>query len=297
MYPLHIASTSSSDIGGGVSMLTEKTTTDLLTPTAIRVIQLVEIPAPPPQSPHRRLPPSSASSSSAPYSSDASSSEDDIEEDAQSYCSSMDLGEEEEEAARAREAEASKMKRILAWRAQFAAPLLSPPTFTSTPTFRTISRKRSNSSCSSTHRSKRSRTSASPAPSLRATHSPAPSQRSNYLGPPSPTNLARRHTSPRHHVSHSLTINATPFTSLAPDADADPFTLSVPYPTHHRAQSFSAHADTVCPACDRRFSSKRAFRVHATLGGGDSADGREGEGRAACGAAVAYALEACGGVP
>ncbi|KAJ7780096.1 hypothetical protein DFH07DRAFT_463253 [Mycena maculata] len=272
--PPHLSLALSSDMDMTTS---EKASADLLTAGPVRVIQLVEIPAPPPQP--RRLPPSSASasSSSSSVSSSIDCDEDQDEDGSESYCSSIDG--EDEEVVRARAAEASKMTRILAWRAEFA-PLPSSPTASPTTPHAippALSRKRSassRSSCSSTPHSKRSRTSASPAPSL---HIAPPNNNSAFLTPPSPTGLARRHTSPRHHHAHSASLQITPSSSA-----------NLMVPQHHRALSFSAHADTLCPACDRRFSSKRAFRVHASLGA-------EGEGAAACGAAVAYAMEACGG--
>ncbi|KAJ7605592.1 hypothetical protein FB45DRAFT_1042187 [Roridomyces roridus] len=250
----------------------------LLRPTAVRIIQLDEIPAPPPQP--RRLPPSSASASSCSSSASSSSSMDEDEEEGSEYCSSVDDdGEEDEELALARAVEATKMTRILAWRAQFT-PLPASPT---TPRMNFLSRKRSVSSCSSnsTPHSKRSRTSASPAPSIHHTPrqaKPKKAAANNFLAPPSPTGLARRHTSPRHQPSASLHLpSPSPALKLQHQQ------------LHQRALSFSAHADTLCPACDRRFSSKRAFRVHASLGGHGDA-----EGAAACTAAVAYSMEECG---
>ncbi|KAJ7498146.1 hypothetical protein B0H11DRAFT_1998872 [Mycena galericulata] len=290
---LSLDSAASSGIDMG-NMFAEKTSADLLGATAIRVIQLVEIPAPPPQP--RRFPPSSASASSLSSSASSSIDCDDDQDDkdgSESYCSSVD-GEEDEEAMRACAAEASKMTRILAWRAEFA-PLPSPTTPRATPDIHMnfysplppLSRKRSassRSSCASTPHSKRSRTSASPAPSLRmVSNVPRDTNRSGntFLAPPSPTGLARRHTSPRQRHAHSASLHITP----SSPANAEDNKVMVPQ--HHRALSFSAHADTLCPACDRRFSSKRAFRVHASLGA-------EGEGAAACSAAVAYSMEACG---
>ncbi|KAJ7173414.1 hypothetical protein C8R46DRAFT_114657 [Mycena filopes] len=307
MYPLHIALASTSSLDVDVEMAVVDSLkahpNDLLTPTnAVRVIQLVEMPAPP-----RRMPPSSASASSS--SASASEDEDDQEDDeAASYCSSAaDDVEDEEEEIQAREAEASKMTRILAWRAQFAIPpfpsplsvvsvpttppslRLSPPMPSPTTPRPPVSRKRSAassvSSVSAPH-SKRSRTSSV---SMRATAAPSTRFESDtptkttglFLTPPSPTTLARRHTSPRHHHSASLPVNSL---------SAGPST-----PNHHRAPSLSLppSLDTVvCPACDRRFSTKRAFRVHA-LHSGEGVEEQE----AACWAAVSYALEAAAARP
>lgn len=63
--------------------------------------------------------------------------------------------------------------------------------------------------------------------------------------------------------------------------------MAVEHP-HPRALSMStsmALQEALCPACDCAFNSARAFRVHAL----HSADADAG---AACGAAVAYAMEA-----
>lgn len=108
----------------------------LLAPTnAIRVIQLVEMPAPP-----RRMPPSSASASSSSASSSDSDSmmdldaEDQEDEDCDSYCSSAADEEDDEEEALAREAEASKVGRILAWRAHLVSPTMAHHPLSLSPT-------------------------------------------------------------------------------------------------------------------------------------------------------------------
>ncbi|KAK7031738.1 hypothetical protein R3P38DRAFT_827146 [Favolaschia claudopus] len=336
MYPVHIAlaastSRSSSDIEGG--LVVDKTRPNaLLSPTnnGIRVIQLVEMPAPP-----RRSPPSSASAStmsSSGYSSSSSSSMDvdaeeldeDLDEDCDSYCSSAAEEEDDEEEAFAREAEESKMRRIVNWRNDIDCsstlhhslstspitprPQLVPPPLSLSPTTptRNSSRKRSASASSSFSGfslpcSKRSRTSsvyctAGPSESSRvvdtlpteftpqaARHVPAPL----FLAPPSPTNLARRHTSPRHqrNLSSPSAHLAAPPASLSAPALVSPTT---PTPDLHRALSMTSSAsprEAVCSACDRAFTSVRAFRVHALR---DS----DADASAACEAAVAYAQEA-----
>ncbi|KAJ7230332.1 hypothetical protein GGX14DRAFT_582855 [Mycena pura] len=317
MYPLHaalhipLASTSRASSDMDVAFDATKSP-GLLAAPAVRVIQLVEMPAPP-RAP-RRTPPSSASASSSGLYSD-SDSEDGFDDDedmeaAEEYCSSAsDLEEEEDEERLAQHAaEATKLDRILAWRAQFAQ--LAPTTFTitaPTPTSPTapapplplMSRKRSAISTTSTDEStpasKRSRTtataSASPAPSLRirtaapATRTPAvsapapvpvPTRAAAFLVPPAAAALTRRHSSPRHVSPTSLRHAA----------------LSVPSPMkHHRSASLTEQrGETRCAACDQRFTSVRAFRVHAMHP--DPANGEGDEARqAACGAAVAYALE------
>ncbi|KAJ6580801.1 hypothetical protein B0H19DRAFT_485217 [Mycena capillaripes] len=315
MYPMHIAlastSRSSSDVVDG-----DKAGPDaLLTPTnAIRVIQLVEMPAPP-----RRSPPSSASASSSSSSSLASSSagsdmdldtEEQDEEDCDSYCSSAADGDDEEERA-AQEAEASKVGRILAWRANIASasslipPSLSPTTprprlvpapLSLSPTTPTrVGRKRSaaSSTCSSSSapRSKRSRTSsvhatAGPSEWSRMDASPStPLEKPLFLAPPSPTTLARRHTSPRHqHQRHSSSPHPYPSALVSAPELYSPTTPTASHLHRTLSMSTSSQRETLCSACDRAFSSTRAFRVHAL----HSADADAG---AACGAAVAYATE------
>ncbi|KAF8211056.1 hypothetical protein K438DRAFT_1752781 [Mycena galopus ATCC 62051] len=330
MFPLHIAlastSRSSSDVEG--ALVGDKTGPNaLLTPTAIRVIQLVEMPAPP-----RRMPPSSASASSASSSASSSSGysvmdldaeEQEEEEDCDSYCSSAADDEDDEEEALAREAEASKVGRILAWRAHIVSPtiphpiLLSPTTprprlvppplslSPTTPT-RNASRKRSaaSSSCfseSSAPRSKRSRTSsvhctAGPSEYSRVATRETESSRMRgttpaplFLAPPSPTTLARRHTSPRHQ-RHSSSPSAHPSVTAASSSAPALYSPTTPKPDFLRTLSMSVSVgpETLCPACDHAFTSVRAFRVHAL----HSADA---DASTACGAAVAYTMEAVRG--
>ncbi|KAJ7483390.1 hypothetical protein FB451DRAFT_1393500 [Mycena latifolia] len=113
------------------------------------------------------------------------------------------------ERAREREAAALKVRRILAWRAQFAPasppspvePALPPPTVLAPPALCTSSPFVFQAEGSRTSPS----ASASPSPSI-ASHSPlrmqddndrdTPPRRPALLTPPSPTALARRHTSP-----------------------------------------------------------------------------------------------------
>ncbi|KAF7345494.1 hypothetical protein MVEN_01567900 [Mycena venus] len=337
MYPLHIALASTSRSSSDVVVDGDKAgPQSLLTPTnAIQIIQLVEMPAPP-----RRMPPSSASASSSSSSSASScgssimdlDAEEQEDEDCDSYCSSAADDVDDEEEALAREAEASKVSRILAWRANLASPTIPqhplslspttprprfvPPPLSLSPTTPThlMSRKRSaaSSSCfsdSSAPRSKRSRTSSVhctagpseysrmveidslPAESSSRTRGPAPAPL--FLAPPSPTTLARRHTSPRHQ-RHSSSPSAHPSPPAAASSSAPAlYSPTTPTPDLHRALSMTTSdavslRETLCPACDRAFSSVRAFRVHAL----HSADADAG---AACGAAVAYAMEAVRG--
>ncbi|KAJ7787239.1 hypothetical protein B0H14DRAFT_287592 [Mycena olivaceomarginata] len=274
------------------------------------------------------MPPSSASASSSSASSSDSDSmmdldaEDQEDEDCDSYCSSAADEEDDEEEALAREAEASKVGRILAWRAHLVSPttshhplslspttprprLLVPPPLTLSPTTptRPTSRKRSaaSSSCfseSSAPRSKRSRTSSvqcTAGPSEYSRVATRPTESSSrigviapaplFLAPPSPTTLARRHTSPRHQ-RHSSSPSAHP--STIPASSSGPgYSPTTPTADLHRTLSMTTSMsprETLCPACDRAFSGVRAFRVHAL----HSADSDAG---AACGAAVAYAME------
>ncbi|KAJ7663961.1 hypothetical protein DFH06DRAFT_1471077 [Mycena polygramma] len=323
MFPLHIALASTSRSSSDVVEGNKAGPDALLTPTNIRVIQLVEMPAPP-----RRIPPSSASASSSSSSSLASSSAasdmdldaEELEEDCDSYCSSAADGDDEEERA-AKEAEADKIGRILAWRARTVTsppivphyplspttpkPRLVPPPLSLSPTTPTrVRRKRSaasaSSSCSSSSvpRSKRSRTSsvqatAGPSESSRldasaATTRPRP-EKPLFLAPPSPTNLARRHTSPRHQRHSSSPAHPYPSTVPTPILTLNaPHSPTTPTPADYdRTMSMSTAVstrDTLCPACDRAFNSTRAFRVHAL----HSADA---DTSVACGAAVAYAME------
>ncbi|KAJ7236432.1 hypothetical protein B0H12DRAFT_127502 [Mycena haematopus] len=323
MFPLHIAlastSRSSSDVEGG--LVGDKTGPNaLLTPTAIRVIQLVEMPAPP-----RRIPPSSLSASTSSASSSGSSMMDldteDQDEDADSYCSSAADDADDEEEALAREAEASKVGRILAWRADLTSPtiphhplLLSPTTprsrlippplsLSPTTSIRNASRKRSaaSSSCfseSSAPRSKRSRTSSvhcTAGPSEYSGVATRPNELTSrvsgttpaplFLAPPSPTTLARRHTSPRHQ-RHSSSPSAHPSITPASSSATALYSPTTPSPDFHRTNStVSMSLETLCPACDHAFSSVRAFRVHAL-------HNVDADSSTACGAAVAYAMEA-----
>ncbi|KAJ6485516.1 hypothetical protein C8R45DRAFT_274891 [Mycena sanguinolenta] len=328
MFPLHIAlastSRSSSDVEG--ALVDDKTgPSTLLTPTAIRVIQLVEMPAPP-----RRIPPSSlsASTSSSASSSDSSLMDLDTEEledeDVDSYCSSAADDEDDEEEALAREAEASKVGRILAWRAHLSSPtiphhslvlspttprpsLVPPPVSLSptTPT-RNISRKRSAASSSlfsesSAPLSKRSRTSsvnctAGPSEYSRVATRPTElslrvsgaTPKPLFLAPPSPTTLVRRHTSPRHQ-RHLSSPSAHPTIASASSSAPALYSPITPTPDFDRAHSTASKSqETLCPACDHAFSSVRAFRVHAL-------HNPDADSSAACGAAVAYAMEAVRG--
>ncbi|KAJ7604398.1 hypothetical protein FB45DRAFT_1043816 [Roridomyces roridus] len=235
----------------------------LLRPTAVRIIQLDEIPAPPPQP--RRLPPSSASASSCSSSASSSSSMDEDEEEGSEYCSSVDDdGEEDEELALARAVEATKMTRILAWRAQFTPLPASPTTprmnFLIPQTIRVFLLFQLDAALEAITYIR------FPRPLYPPYSSAGQSQRKRLPTTSSPRLLPpalRDATLPRVHQPSASLHLPSPSPALKLQHQQ----------LHQRALSFSAHADTLCPACDRRFSSKRAFRVHASLGGHGDAEG------------------------
>ncbi|KAF7309371.1 hypothetical protein MIND_00307900 [Mycena indigotica] len=274
--PSPLASTSTGSDMGSLTKLPLGNLTLVDKPPAVRVIQLVEMPAPPRT---RALPPSSASVSSTSSGLYTESEEDQLEDE---YCSSAPDGNDHDMEAEMVEEESIKVDRILAWRTTTTAEPTGT-TFTVTAPSPTVVlpptqlRKRAASSRSSvseesTPASKRSRTSGS-SPSVKTNLQPAinpPTPTSTLLAPP--VSLSRRHTSPRHTVS------------LYPQP-----------PAHQRSTSLvDTRSDRHCSACDRRFASARAFRVHALhpsmLIDGDVDEETQ---RLACEAAVSYALEAC----
>ncbi|KAJ7743758.1 hypothetical protein B0H14DRAFT_464323 [Mycena olivaceomarginata] len=325
MYPLHIVastSRSSSDVEGG--LVGDKTGPNaLLAPTnAIRVIQLVEMPAPP-----RRMPPSSASASSSSASSSSSDSmmdldaEDQEDEDCDSYCSSAADEEDDEEEALAREAEASKVGRILAWRAHLVSPTMShhplspvshhtetssagasPLTLSPTTPTRPTSHKRSaaSSSCFSessaplkTFANVECTMHSGPIRVLACSDAPnriVVAHRRNCTSTPIPCSPFADDARAQTHLAETSAALVFPF---RPSFHNPCFFIRAwllayhPTADLHRTLSMTTSMsprETLCPACDRAFSSVRAFRVHAL----HSADSDAG---AACGAAVAYAME------
>ncbi|CAK5283588.1 unnamed protein product [Mycena citricolor] len=287
MNALASTSRSSSDMGAMLLDVVVKANPQALLPTPftnnnpIRVIQLVEIAAPP-----RSLVPPTTDSSV--YSSEDSDDDEDEEDsvDEESYCSSSPGDEEDAEAMEEeRQEELTMQTRILAWRARFE----KDDTRSSSSGRSTGGRlKRPASSvCSSSSSvpSKRSRTSMSPSVSVSVspaasavnacTPSAASPSSSRFLAPPSP--LARRHSSPRQAKPSPLAFSLTAHVVNSPPGS--PAAGHV----HQRAQSLVG-SETTCPACDRWFSSREAFELHASLR-------MDNYGAEACGAAVAYAQE------